>query len=497
MLKKIISNSLSNVGLFFIKIVLTLIMTPIFIKNLGNYNYGIWEITISILGYMGLLDLGLSPTIARFVSFYLAKKKQKRLQKIYITSFVILGTIGFFLSFFAFLYAFGFAKNIAQEAINEKTYIWFFILVAVQILFVFPSVVFSSFLEGMQLYKQKNNIIIINSIVSSLFIFFLIEPKNALILVMFFNTFGIIIKNIWYVYLLNKKNLFLTFKFKKYFSFVLGKMLFKFGLKSFFQGASNRVSSNATNIIIAMFLGASSIVYFSLSIGIARYFRLLFANITHAFMPFFTSLIAKKKTQEITKVYLQISKYIIALLFLILFLLITFGFDFLTLWVGEEYAKKSYLLMVILAVGAFISLGCPFATRYLVASDQHGVLAKLEPINASLTIIFCLLLIKKFSLLGVAFALVIPNSLIHIFYFIYANKNLGVNNLEFLKKCYLPNLFVLCLPIIFMFFKFQYIEIENSLDFIFWAFITVSVYIFVFFMLNKKDRHIIKKLIKI
>ena len=67
-MKRILINTGSNVLVVFVKLVITLIMTPVLVHNLGNYDYGIWEIIIAVIGYMGLLDIGMKPAIARFAA---------------------------------------------------------------------------------------------------------------------------------------------------------------------------------------------------------------------------------------------------------------------------------------------------------------------------------------------------------------------------------------------------------------------------------------------
>ena len=86
MIRKLLINTGSNIFNFIARIIITFIMTPILVKNLGNYDYGIWELVTIIIGYMGVLDLGIRPAASRFASYYRAKKDQEQLNKIFTCS---------------------------------------------------------------------------------------------------------------------------------------------------------------------------------------------------------------------------------------------------------------------------------------------------------------------------------------------------------------------------------------------------------------------------
>src|SRR5690606_454991 len=87
-----------------IKLAITFIMTPIFVRSLGNYDYGIWEILGAIVGYMGLLDLGIKPAISRFAAKYKAEKGSDNLRLLYSSAFLFMGVIRLLIiSFFVLL----------------------------------------------------------------------------------------------------------------------------------------------------------------------------------------------------------------------------------------------------------------------------------------------------------------------------------------------------------------------------------------------------------
>src|SRR5690554_7401041 len=86
MIRTLLVNTGSNVLVMFVKLVITFIMTPVFVHNLGKYDYGLWEMIGAVIGYMGILDLGLRPAISRYAARHLAEKDETALQSVYMSA---------------------------------------------------------------------------------------------------------------------------------------------------------------------------------------------------------------------------------------------------------------------------------------------------------------------------------------------------------------------------------------------------------------------------
>src|SRR5690606_1767911 len=92
--RRLFLNTGSNLLVMLLKLTITFIMTPILVTNLGSYAYGLWEMLGAIVGYMGLLDLGIKPAISRFAAKYKAEKGADNLRFLYSSAFLFMGVIG-------------------------------------------------------------------------------------------------------------------------------------------------------------------------------------------------------------------------------------------------------------------------------------------------------------------------------------------------------------------------------------------------------------------
>lgn len=65
--KKLLRGSVISLGEHGVKIAVVFVTTPLMIRHLGEHDYGLWIFALAIIGYLRLLDLGLSLTGNRFL----------------------------------------------------------------------------------------------------------------------------------------------------------------------------------------------------------------------------------------------------------------------------------------------------------------------------------------------------------------------------------------------------------------------------------------------
>src|SRR5262249_17284707 len=65
-------------------------LTPFVVRTLGAPAYGVWALMISVLGYMGLIAVGIRGSVGRYVNHYLALGDSGALSGIVGTANVVL-----------------------------------------------------------------------------------------------------------------------------------------------------------------------------------------------------------------------------------------------------------------------------------------------------------------------------------------------------------------------------------------------------------------------
>jgi len=487
LLKSIFVNTGSNFLVLFIKLVITFVMTPIIIHSLGNYDYGLWEMLVAVVGYMGILDLGIKPAISRFSAKLKAENDRDGLLEVYNTALVYMLGVGVLLLVVFVAWALWLPDSIAPEGSPTKKYTILLLILGAQLLIMFPGYVAESFLEGFQLYYVKNIITIINSIIGSSVIYFIITPENGLLLLAGMNAVGTSIKYLLFFALLLRPNFgSMNIELKK-FSIKRLKEILIFGGKSLIQGIGSRLEQATDSLVIGILLGPMMVPLYSVPANLTRYISAIGMNLTHVFMPLFSDLYARQQHEKIVQIYMNASKWVVAIIMPLAAGIAITGAPFISIWIGDEYGKNAdgiIILLVIFISSPFLN---PFYSRYLTAINEHGILAKLSPISAVINLTSSIFLVREFGIIGAAIGSVLP---IFIFMPIYLKRSchhLGISVLQYIRVCVVPSF----LPVALMtsalaLFRVQH-GITNYMDLFYAVILGAGMYGILFWMMSLSD----------
>src|SRR5262249_31543436 len=64
----------------------SILLTPIMIRGLGQYYYGMWVLIMSLVDQYGLLDLGMGSALSRFAGYFQGAEARSALDEVLSTS---------------------------------------------------------------------------------------------------------------------------------------------------------------------------------------------------------------------------------------------------------------------------------------------------------------------------------------------------------------------------------------------------------------------------
>ncbi len=496
MLKSLAINTGSNVTLYAFKLVLTFLMSPILVRNLGNHDYGVWDLIIVSIGYMGILDLGIRPSVSRFTSYYQAKNDYDSLLDVFSTSLFYMFLLGLGSLLIFVCVGFQWADQIAESQASSTRYKWLLFVVGIQVLIVFPGQVTESVLEGFHKFYVKNNVTIVISVVSNILIYNLITKDNALILLAIVSMVEAAIKyTVFYVMLgLNRER-------PVFFTPVRVKLsvlrdALSFGVKSFVSGAALTLQQTASSIIITAIAGVNKIIYFSIPSRLMDFAWSLLSVLSQACMPYFAKLHGESKDEETREIYFVLSKYIYAIAVILCIGLLMVGDDFLAIWMGDEYAIKGRIILTCTTIASLFNAINPLAGRYLTAINRHGVLAISQTVQTIVRTVTMIPLVYYFDYVGAAYA-----SFISILFTLYILKYtcscLETSLADYLKIIVLPALLPALALLAYLAAVTEEFIIESYTKLLLVAITGGMVYVGVYFIIstNNKEKQFVKILI--
>ena len=91
---KLFLNSASGTLLFLVNLATAFVLSPVLVRQLGNRDYGIWDLIVSLCGYLGLLEVGVGPAIIRFIARGASQEDEVEVKRVFVTSFITLCSMG-------------------------------------------------------------------------------------------------------------------------------------------------------------------------------------------------------------------------------------------------------------------------------------------------------------------------------------------------------------------------------------------------------------------
>jgi len=385
-----------------INIVIGLVYTPWMIRTIGQSDYGLYALAMSVIN-MFIFDFGLGTAVQRFVAKYIAEGNAKRANefvsitmRMYITiSTLIVVALLFVYTFLPEIY-----KGLTPDELQK-----FKVIFAVASIFSaisFPLLPADGILCGNEQFVQVKICDFLHKIllVTSMTICLLMGlGLYALVYVSAITAFITLLLKVACLYRYTHINLSFKIWDKQLFKSVVG-----FTVWVFIIAVCQRCVVSIAPSILGVYHNADVIAIFSIALSIEGYF-FLFANaINGLFLPKVSRLIANEREDEILKLMIRVGIIQIFISGLIFCGLISFGQQFLRLWVGDGY-EIVYPCFIILILPSFISLPENIASTAMVAKNKVRYQALAAIAKAILNLALAFPLSKYYGSLGMCIAI--------------------------------------------------------------------------------------------
>jgi len=473
------------------------IYTPLLLRMLGQAEYGLYSLVISIVGYLAILDFGFGTTVTRYTVKYITESDRKGMLHLYGTLsiiYIIIGLLAFLICFGISLGAeslFG-ASMTPIEVDRLKLMI---ILCGINLLFMFPLQISSSVLIAYEKFVFKNGVQLLISLLEPLIMILLlyfvhIKSVGAVVVVTFFN---LLRSFLFYLYAVKK----LDYHFAlNYFDKDFVKTLLSFSLGMFLLMLFEQLQFNSGQFILGMCEGTEIVAVWGVTIVFVMNYRSLSTAITNVYMPSFLSLSFNKDWFGINIVSERIMRLQCFVLVPIILNYILFGYQFITIWAGPDY-QDAYLAALIVMIPMTISLLLDFSYLYQMAI-KHMTYRIITLYGGFIFAFLVILLYWGISILS--FACIMCLSIVIgqiLFAIIYIVKYMKVEYIRFLLsilKIVSPLMLFSALYYIYIRPSIQNLVSSNIMQFITEVIVYNLILLFVirFISMNEQEKKMIK-----
>ncbi len=473
----ILKNSSSKVASFSVSTLIWLALTPFIIHSLGDVDYGIWVLVGSICGFYGILDLGITTSIVRYVSKYVALDDMEGMNTTVNTCLAMYIILAVLIIVFSIVMAFTFPFffNVPEgKAVLMRTVL---ILLGLNLALAFPFRVFSGVLQATMKYTIVSTIGIGTDVLRAVLIVFALKSQGGLLGLVF-----AILAVSMVGYLAN-----LYFTFREVPSLKIGlrflrkeklREIFNYSIYTFVAMIGDLLRFNIDSIIIGAMLTVSAITPFSLAQKLIKFPLMLISQTFSVTTPMYSGYEAKGDTLAIQKLLMNSTFYSALISFFIASMFLIYGDIFITLWVGEEYSIVAYPILIIFAFSFCIALAQNPSIHAAYGIEKHKVLAGICLVDGLLNLILTLILVGKMGLIGVALGTAIPLALTKgIVQPIYICRVIKIPILLYLRKCFLiPFCTVFVFTLLHIAFD-KYLQITSYYHFAIATVVSTSLFI--------------------
>jgi len=490
--RKLISGSLVRVSLLFCSIVVSFFLVPFLVHALGDRQHGFWVLIGRFMGYYGVLDLGLSSAVSRFVSRAWGQNDFEEINYIFNTSlalFSLIGIVALGLSFLAALLCPHFIKHQAEILLFRRV----ILILGFSLALGFPVRSFVGVLHSKLRYDLLAGVDFLKLVIRTALIVYFIKAGGGILALALITFLVEVLGDAAYFGLLVRE--FRELRFGLIWV-SLGKVreLFQYALFTFLQEIADLLRFRVDEFVIAGYLSVSLVTHYFIATKLIDLFFQFMSSALGMLAPVFSQYEGRGDIQAVRKAFLEATKIGVILAVFVGSSLILYGKVFIERWMGAGY-HDSYYVLIILCLPITIALAQGSSIGLLYGISKHRYLAILSSCEGIANLILSLILVRYLGIYGVALGTLIPLAVAKLFFQpVYVCRIIGVSCKEYFFDNLLRPAIKTIMPILGYWFLIRGYLGPSYLNIFLTAGLSVVVFLPIcyFFIFSPRQRQLIK-----
>ena len=471
-----------------------LLYTPFMLRCLWQNEYGLYSLVASVIAYLTILDFGFGNAIIRYTAKFRAEGKaqeQWEMFGMFVIVYSVIGLIalcGGMALYFNVDNLFDHTMSGADLSIAQTM----MLLLTVNLAFTFPLSIFGSIISAYENFVFQRVVNIIRILLTTgVMIALLSIGFKAIALVVVQTVFNLLTLLLNYLYAKHKLKIKIVFH---KFNFAFLKEIATYSFWIFLNAIMDKIYWGTGQFVLGSISGTIAVAIFSVAILLQQMYMTFSSSISSVLLPKITMMVSHNRSaKEISELFITTGRIQYLILALILSGFIVFGQSFINLWAGQDYSY-AYIITLIFFVSLLIPLIQNTGIVILQARNQMKFRSLLYLGISAVSLVFQILLTKKYGILGCSIAiggaLILGQGLIMNIY--YAKKQ-SIAIVTFWRKIIKASI----VPVVFTILGSLYtynIALANWLQLGLSIFIFVCLYIPVLWLIgmNEYERNLVK-----
>lgn len=438
-MRTLLRNVLANWVGYLVVTLTGFFLSPVIVRHLGNTGYGVWTLIISLTGYFGLLDLGIRSSVGRFVARHAALNDHLSANRTISTALAML-CFGGALALLATLVLYAlFDRTFHVEPQYYSAARTALLIAGLNVSFTLPWSIFGTVLISLERFDILTGITMASTL-----------ARAALVLASLKAGYGLVMLAVILLVANLLQYLATTIAAKRIYPPLnpswrlvdasMGKELFGFSILRFIWIVANQVIFYTDSVVIGVFLNAAAITPYAIASTLLNYGRNIVSLATDTLYPKAARLDSNKDQQGLRELHILGTRIGLLVGLPICMGFVFLGEQFITLWMGPEYASSAVFL-AILTLPQLLSMSQQSSALILAGMAKHRMLAYLVMLEAVINLTLSIVLVRKIGLVGVAWGAALPHLLITgILLPLYTLRMLNLSLREYLTRAFVTPL---------------------------------------------------------
>lgn len=401
--------------------VIAMAYTPIVLRLLGQSEYGLFTLVVSLVGYLGLAPLGLTSAYMRLHARYRAAADALALARLNAMFLIVLSGLGVAVLAGGLLLA-AYAEVILGSSVQASeigTSRALFSLLSVGVAVSMPLAVFEFQVIAAERFVFQKVLIISRNLLVPIAVLPLLYAgygSVAMASAIVVANFGAQVYTTVFCY----RSLGMRFAFHGMRVSVLREVIV-FSSYVFVGVVVDQINWNVDKYLIGLEWGTAPVAVYAIASLLVMYFMSLSAAVSGVFTPRIHQMIAAQADDHaLTLLFARVGRIQFVLLAGVLVVFVLFGQPFILLWAGQEYGQ-SYVIALVLMIPVTVPLIQNLGIEIQRAKNRHRFRSWVYLAIAAGNVIGSILLIREIgpvgAAVGTAASLLIGNGLVMNWYY--------------------------------------------------------------------------------
>lgn len=419
-------------------LVVSYFLAPFLVHRLGNTEYGVWVLVLSITSNLYLLDVGLRSSVLRFVSRAHAVKNHEEASRVVSAAFWVRLRIGGVTLLLAIILSLLFPKVFHVPEPLETSAQKALVIIGVTICLSMPMSAIGAVLSALNRYDLQSYVSLLQLAVRVGGVVLVLFQGKGILAIAVCELAASLVGHSLTIIIARTVYPELQIHMGTPSREVL-RPLWSYGSYSFILLVSMQLIYQTDNLIVGACISTVAVTLYSIGNSLCRYTQQLFSALTNTFVSAASVYEATDSQLHLRTLYLNGTRIIMALSLPLLVTLIVRSHTFIGLWMGPQYSRPSGAVATVLVIALTLSLLNSTASSIAIGIGRHKAVAIWTIVEALSNVLLSILLARKVGLIGVALGTLIPSIIVNLVLWPYfIPRIVGVVRTEILHRILIP-----------------------------------------------------------